>query len=249
MKKFIIGLFVLVFAVALNSCSDSTTNPVTPVAKGSLVIKSTPSGAQIWKDGTSTGRVTPDTLTSLDAGTVSITLKLTGFTDIVFSAIVVSDSTTEYNKEFPASTQTFLTSIKLYETVGTTAAQPSGLILSSGTASGIGSSATDRAKVDVFYNSTGYVVASANGASGLTRITHFKLASSSTLTDGVASPVKDATWVKSVKDTETNYFFAVDNDNHYSKIKIFNRGGGVPGTPAWIEVQYIYNKVAGDTRF
>ena len=50
-------------------------------------------------------------------------------------------------------------------------------------------------------------------------------------------------------DRETNYVFLYDHDGHYSKIKIVNYGGGNPGDPAWVEVQWLYNKTLGDVRF
>ncbi|MDZ7626414.1 MAG: hypothetical protein U5J96_18460 [Ignavibacteriaceae bacterium] len=50
-------------------------------------------------------------------------------------------------------------------------------------------------------------------------------------------------------DREPNYVFLYDHDGHYSKIKIVSWGGGVPGEPAWVEVQWYYNEVQLDKRF
>lgn len=250
MKKLLYLFVIVITAFLVNSCSsDNSTNPTNPTAnKGSIYVKSTPSGAQIWNGTTNTGKVTPDSLTNLDAGSYSIVLKLTGFPDTTVTATVTAGQVTNLNVQLPLSVQTF-GPVTIYETVGTTAAQPSGLILSTGAASGIGSSATDRAKVDLYYSSTGFVLASADQASGLTRQTFFKIGNSTTLTDTVDSPTQDASWVKSVKDTETHYIFVKDNDNHYSKLIISSRGGGVPGTPAYVVLNWIYNKAANDTRF
>ena len=47
----------------------------------------------------------------------------------------------------------------------------------------------------------------------------------------------------------SNYVFLYDHDGHYSKLKIVNSGGGVPGEPAWVEVQWYYNNTLLDNRF
>jgi hypothetical protein len=57
------------------------------------------------------------------------------------------------------------------------------------------------------------------------------------------------TWTDNIRDTEDNYVFLFDDDGHYSKLKIVNRGGGQPGNPAWVEVQWWYNSLPDDTRF
>lgn len=242
MKKLYSVLLIVLLAIGLYSCSSNDNNPVNPgPTTGSIYIKSTPTGAQIWQNNTNTGKVTPDSITNLTAGTYSITLKFTGIPDTTVSATVTAGQVTTLDVQLPLALQSF-GPVTIYETLGTSASQPSGLILSTGSASGIGSSAPDRAKVDLYYSSTGFVLASADNASGLTRTTYFKVGSSQTLTDAVDSPLKDATWVKSVKDTENNYIFILDADGHYSKLKIVGRAGGVPGTPASVDVQWIYNK-------
>lgn len=244
MRKYLVLMIGLLVSVMFYSCSDNSTTPETP-AKGSLYITSTPSGAQIWSNGTNTNKVTPDSLTNLDAGTYSITLKSQGLNDTTFTATVSAGQKTTYNVRFSVSTQTFTQ--KIYETIGTSAQQPSGLQLSTGQAYGISSS--DKSKVDLYYSSNGFVVASADLATGLSRQTYFKIGSSTNFSDTVSAPVQQSSWAKSFKDTETNYVFVYDNDQHYSKLQITNRGGGTPGNPAWVEVKWIYNKQAGDRRF
>ncbi|MGE5353289.1 MAG: PEGA domain-containing protein [Acidobacteriota bacterium] len=248
MKKYFLLAMTLLISFVFYSCSDNSTNPTPAAQKGSIVITSNPSGAQIWNNNTNTNKVTPDSLTGLDAGNYSITLKYQGLRDTTISVTVKAGEAAKLNVRLPLSTVTF-GPVRLYETIGTTATQPSGLILSTGQPSGIGSTATDRAKVDLYYSSNGFVLASADQASGLTRVTYFKVGSSTNLTDTVAAPAQDQSWVKSVKDTENNYIFVYDNDKHYSKIQITNRGGGTPGTPAWVDVKVIYNQQAGDRRF
>lgn len=244
MKKYFLFAITLLISVMFYSCGDNSTNPEPAAQKGSISITSNPSGAQIWNNNSNTSKVTPDSLTGLDAGTYSITLKYQGLRDTTISVTVNAGQISRLNVRLPLSTATF-GPVRLYETTGTTAQQPSGLILSTGQPSGIGSTATDRAKVDLYYSSTGFVLASADQATGLTRITYFKIGSSTNLTDTVAAPTQDASWVKTVKDTENNYIFVYDNDQHYSKIQITGRGGGTPGNPAWVDVKVIYNKQAG----
>jgi len=141
------------------------------------------------------------------------------------------------------------TTIKLWETVGTTSSQLAGLDLSSGDALSTTVSGGVNGFIDIYYSSDGFIVRSANGTNSMTRETHFKVAAGSSLTDGVDSPVKDATWETRIADTESSYVFLYDADGNYSKFKIVNRGGGVVGEPAWVEVSWIYNKAVNSTKF
>ncbi len=61
---------------------------------GSMNVSSSPSGARIFIDGADTGKTTPATVTSVAAGTHSVTLKLSGYTDYVTSVPVTSGQTT-----------------------------------------------------------------------------------------------------------------------------------------------------------
>jgi len=212
-----------------------------------LFVQSTPAGAQIWVDGTNTGKVTPDSVKTLSAGTHSLTLKLDGYRDSVQTGITITaGSTTTRNITLTRASLSF-GPVRLWETTGTTVAQPSGLDLSTGNAYGI--SSADKDKVDIFYSSTGFVVRSANGASGMTRNTSFFVGSGTNLNDGTDSPAATGSWATQMGDRETNYVFLFDNDSHYSKLKITSFGGGQPGFPAWVEVQLIYNEQANSKVF
>ncbi|MCJ7553075.1 MAG: hypothetical protein MUO34_04250, partial [Ignavibacteriaceae bacterium] len=57
------------------------------------------------------------------------------------------------------------------------------------------------------------------------------------------------TWTDNIGDREANYVFLYDHDGNYSKLKIVNFGGGTPNNPAWVEVQWYYNKTMLDNRF
>ena len=61
---------------------------------GTLVVSSTPSGAQVVLDGTSTGKTTPATITSVTAGSHSVKLSLSGYADTTVSVTVATNQTT-----------------------------------------------------------------------------------------------------------------------------------------------------------
>ena len=246
MKKLFLIPIVMLLGLFIVSCEDSTTGPG-EVTTGTLYVLSTPAGALIWVDGTNTGKVTPDSVKNLAAGSHTLTLKLDGYKDTAQTSITITaGATTTRNITLTSASVTF-GPVKLWETTGTTAAQPSGIDLSTGLAYGI--SSIDKDKVDIFYSSTGFVVRSANGSSGMTRVTSFLVGSGTNLNDGVDSPAATAAWLTQMGDRETNYVFLYDNDLHYTKLKITSFGGGTPGNPAWVEVTYIYNGQANSKVF
>ena len=189
MKKLLLIPIVLLLGLLIVSCEDTTTGPdgTTPTT-GNLAVVSTPAGAQIWVDGTNSGKVTPDTVKNLSAGTHALILKLDGYKDTAQSSIsITAGSTTNRTITLTRAASTF-GPVRIWETVGTTASQPSGLDLSTGTAIGIGTSVPDRNKVDIYYSGTDFIIHSANDASGLTRVTSFFVGSGSDVNDGVNSP-------------------------------------------------------------
>ena len=254
MKKLIYLTLFLIAGLTLVSC-DSTDDPITPIIEeGNIFVSSAPSGAQIWINGVNSNKVTPDTVKNLDPAVYNVTLKLQDYNDTTF-AVSVSGNQTSVVTNVQLVSNIILDSfgpVRLWETTGTSAAQPSGLDLSTGNAYGI--SGSDRDKVDLYYfsNAAGtiFLVQSANTGSGMTRVTKFSVGSSSIINDGVDSPLQTAgTWTDNMGDRETNYVFLYDDDGHYSKLKIVTFGGGFTGNPAWIEVEWLYNKTINDNRF
>jgi hypothetical protein len=249
MKKLFFLLLIPFSVLLITSCS-SEDEPITPAEPGSLYITSNPAGAQIWIDGDSTGFTTPDTVTNLDEGLYSVTLRLQDYKDTTISISVVAG---EMSILGPVTlvlniNNTLYGPVRIWETAGTSASQPSGLDLSSGIAYGVSSS--NNGLVDIYYSSNGYLVQSADLYPGLVRVTKFFVGSGSNLFDGVDSPDKNSgTWTNNMGDRESNYVFLYDHDGHYSKIKIVTWGGGVPGEPAWVEVQWYYNETPLDKRF
>ncbi|MBI1933046.1 MAG: PEGA domain-containing protein [Ignavibacteriales bacterium] len=246
MKKILMLVLFSIFAISFISCSDNTTDPVEE--KGNLIVNSTPAGAKIFLDGTDSGFLTPYTFSGKAAGTYTVTLKLDTYADTTINAQVVNNQDATLNVNLKP-TYTKYESIKIYETTGTNSSQPSGLILSTGTA--ISSS---NAGIDIYYYSSSdgstYLVQSANANNSAKRATYFKISSATNLNDGTDSPAKDATWTNSMSDREANYVFLYDADGHYSKLKISNYGGGSGvGDPAWVELTWIFNKAVDNKLF
>lgn len=250
MKKLILLSLIPVVGLIISAC-NSEDNPTTPVeTKGSIYITSNPAGAQIWIDGINTSQVTPDTINDVNEGIRNITLKLTDYKDTTFTLSVTAGQMSVVGPIILTSDiyTTLYGPVKIYETAGTGVNEPSGLDLSSGMAYGVTSA--NNGLVDIYYSSNGYLVQSADLYPGLIRVTKFYVGSSDNLFDGVDSPDKNSgTWTNNMGDREANYVFLYDHDGHYSKIKIVNWGGGVPGEPAWVEVQWYYNETQLDTRF
>ena len=249
MKKLILLVIISIAVLLITSC-DSTEDPVTSAAKGNLFLTSNPAGAEIWLAGSNTSQTTPDTVKNLDEGLYSVTLKLTDYVDTTFQVSVSSGQTSVVtNVTLVSNVITSLYGpVRIYETTGTTAQQPSGLDLSSGEAWGISSDSSGL--VDIYYSSNGFLVQSAHLSPGLIRETDFFVGSSDNLFDEEDSPLKDTgTWTDNISDREANYVFLYDHDGHYSKLKIVLWGGGVIGEPAWVEVQWYYNDTQLDNRF
>jgi hypothetical protein len=177
-------------------------------------------------------------LTDYNDTTFSVTVE-SGQTVVLVPIVLASNIMTVFYGGQP---------IRIYETVGTDTTQPSGLDLSSGMAYGVTSS--QKGLVDIYYSSNGFLVQSANLFTGLIRETDFNVGTSDDIYDGTDSPLNNTgTWTNNISDTETNYVFLYDHDGHYSKLRITGQGGGVPGVPAWVEVQWWYNEVVSDPRF
>jgi len=240
MEKLIL-LFIIAFAVLVLTSCDTTDDPVASAEPGSIYVTSNPAGAQIWLDGVNTSQVTPDTINNLDEGVYTVTLKLTDYNDATFSVSVSSGQTSNLTNIVLVSNlmKTLFGPVKIYESFGTTSSEPSGLDLSRGKAWGVSSDSIGL--VDIYYFSdssgTSFLVQSADLNPNLIRETDFFVGNSENLFDEEDSPDKNSgTWTNNISSTESNYVFLYDHDGHYSKLKMVNSGGGVPGEPAWIEV-------------
>jgi len=252
-KYFIIlfYLFIIPFTgLVINSCSDDPASPSLP--EGNLYITSIPSGAQIWIDGVNTTQATNDTVFDIEEGVHNVTLKRNEYNDTTFSVSIVEDETSVVPPIVLVSDiqTTLFNLVRIYESYGTPALLPSGIDLSTGNAWGISSDSSNL--VDIyFYSDAGgnsYLIQSADLA-GLVRETHFLVGSGTNLFDGADSPLHNpGTWSNNIDVSENKYVFLYDDDDHYSKFLIVNRGGG-SGSPAYVDVQWYYNNDAQDNRF
>jgi len=94
MKK-LIYLFPIVLSLILFYCSeDNTGNPNETDPTGKLVLKSNPSGAQIYLKGMNTGKTTPGTIENLDPGNYDGFLFLQYYDTAFFAVKVFSNTTT-----------------------------------------------------------------------------------------------------------------------------------------------------------
>ena len=254
MKKLILLLTIPFTALLITSC-DSSDDPITPKPQGNIYLSSNPAGAQIWLDGTNTSKTTPDTVKNVDEGVHTVTLKLQDYSDTTFSISVSGSQTSVVGPVVLVSNimTTLFGPVRIYETTGTSASEPSGLDLSSGKAWGVSSDSSGL--VDIYYSTSGtggqgYLVQSADLYTGLIRETDFFVSSATSLFDGEDSPLSTTgTWTNNMGDHETNYVFLYDHDGHYSKLKVVLWGGGVPNEPAWVDVQWYYNNTVSDKRF
>ena len=253
MKKSILLLLIPFAILLVISCSDD--DPITPAAEGNLYLTSIPAGAEIWIDGVNTSQTTPDTVINIEEGVRNVTLKRDEYKDTTFSVSITADETGVVGPiVLTSDIDTELYGpVRIWESYGTPASLPSGIDLSSGNAWGVSSDSSG--VVDIYYYSdaggTSYLIQSADLA-GLIRETDFLVGTGSNLLDGTDSPLRSTgTWTNNINEvTTTNYVFLYDHDAHYSKFLIVNRGGGGgPGDPAYVDVQWFYNKTVQDNRF
>ena len=252
MKKISLILLALLISITFISCEDDAiTDPVDET--GTIFVDSTPQGAEIWLDDVNTNKFTPATITA-DEGLRTVTLKIEGFEDLTISVSVeAGNESTISSNTLVALSVYFSTPVRIWETTGTDATQPSGLDLSTGDAFGT-SDANNNGNIDLYYFSssdgTTFLVQSADINANMTRETFFKAGFHADLNDGVSSTVKTMDWANNMSDRETNYVFLYDADNHYSKLVITSFGGGTgPGDPSWVEVSWVYNSVADNPTF
>jgi hypothetical protein len=252
MKKLIL-LLIIPLMVLVTSC-NSEDDPITPTPTGGIYITSIPAGAAIWIDGSNTFNITPDTTINVNEGVRSITLKLQDFNDTTFTISITGGQTSVVTNIVLTTdiSTTLYGPVRIYETYGTSASEPSGLDLSSGMAYAVSSPEANLVDIYFYSDAAGfsYLIQSADLYAGLIRRTDFFVSSNTNLFDEVDSPLRTSAWTNKINDTENNYVFLYDHDGHYSKMKIVNRGGGGgPGDPSWVDIQWYYNDITLDQRF
>ena len=250
MKKLIL-LLIIPLVMLITSCDSD--DPFTPTPTGNIYLTSIPADAEIWIDGSNTFKTTPDTINDVDEGVRSVTLKLQDYIDTTFTISVIAGQTSVVtNIVLVSNISTELYGpVRIYETTNTPASEPSGIDLSTGLAHGV--SSPEANLVDIYFYSDGvnlYLIQSADLYTGLIRRTDFFVSSNTNLFDEEDSPTRTSSWTNKINDTENHYVFLYDHDGHYSKMKIVLRGGGGgPGDPSWVDIQWFYNNITLDRRF
>jgi len=252
MKKLIL-LLVIPLMMLVTSC-NSENDPITPTPTGGIYLTSIPAGAAIWIDGSNTYNITPDTTVNVNEGVRSVTLKLQDFNDTTFTISITGGQTSVVTNIVLISniSTTLYNPVRIYETYGTSISEPSGLDLSSGMAYAVSSPEANLVDIYFYSDAAGfsYLIQSADLYPGLIRRTDFFVSSNTNLFDEVDSPLRTNAWTNKINDTENHYVFLYDHDGHYSKMKIVNRGGGGgPGDPSWVDIQWYYNDITLDKRF
>jgi hypothetical protein len=244
-KNYLILAGILIIGLLIASCNSNTSNPVNnpPADVGSIYVQSTPAGAQIWVDGNNSTKTTPDSVTNLSAGNHAVTLKLLGYLDDIDTITVQGGLQTQLQRNLVQDYRILFDSIKIWESGGTSAAQPSGIILKSGTASSILSGSNTG--VDIYYSTGGGLVL-ASMFDINQRPTSFLVSAGTNIADRVASPLYSTSWVTQISDQTNTYFYLYDNDHHYSKMIITSRGND---GHKWLIVKWYYNINAFDIRF
>ena len=64
------------------------------ITTGSVLLQSSPSGAQIFLEGANTGKLTPSTIQDLEEGSYQFTLKLSGYYDTTFNVNIIRNQQT-----------------------------------------------------------------------------------------------------------------------------------------------------------
>jgi len=248
-KGYVFLPIVMIFGLLIASCKSKNNdiNPITPNPVGSIYVSSFPVSAQIWLDGIYTGKVTPDSVRNLNVGNHTLILKLTDYLNDTSTVKVQDGSTITLNKTLLSDISvTNYGPIKIWASMIDSITFPRGIILKTGRSSLLAAGGKD--SVDIYYSSNGLVMTTSSSSIN-NRKTTFFVGLHTNLTDSVESPTELDSWVTQVQNTQTNYFFLYDSDSHYSKMMIIGRDSGSVGSPAWIQVQWLYNNKPNDRRF
>lgn len=160
------------------------------------------------------------------------------------SRAISKNNTGQYSKAAISGIMTY-SDVILYESADKTVNHSPGLILSSGLV--VGFSDVNKSAMDLYYHSVDYDLYSTAIAAdpALLRKTYFIKGNGTDINDRINAPKYDALeWSNWMPDTSSAYHFIYDNDRHYSKLIITERGGGTANIKAWIKVKWIYNNVA-----
>ena len=80
-----------------NQQVNKTVTLTEEITTGSVFLESSPSGAQIFLDGTNTSKLTPSTIQNLEEGSHQFTLKLSGYIDTTFTVTIIREQQVSKN--------------------------------------------------------------------------------------------------------------------------------------------------------
>jgi ligand-binding sensor domain-containing protein len=102
MKKLILSFYLIVLLVIGIFCNKEVSVSPTELSihTGQIFIESNPTKAKIYLNGKNTGRVTPDSIRWLEAGTYKLILKIQGWRDSVFNVTVNETNIVKLNIDF-----------------------------------------------------------------------------------------------------------------------------------------------------
>lgn len=81
-------IFIFLIIITLVSCREDIVQYQVSTGSSNLYINTNPSGADIYLDGVRTYKLTPDSLSNLDAGNHRIRLKLVGYNEVQFDVFL-----------------------------------------------------------------------------------------------------------------------------------------------------------------
>lgn len=83
-----ISAAILITLIVLMSCRELPSESSDSEGLSKLYIYTYPGGANLFLDGISTGKVTPDSVVNLRNGAYKVSLKLFGYSDTTFTVIL-----------------------------------------------------------------------------------------------------------------------------------------------------------------
>ena len=101
MKK---ALLIILAIISFISCREDIVEYQVSAGNSNIYISTNPAGADIYLDGARTYKITPDSLSNLDAGNHRIRLKLVGYNEVQFEVFLYKGEkryiTHSFNNDF-----------------------------------------------------------------------------------------------------------------------------------------------------
>ncbi len=85
-------VLIFILLVIICGCREDIFEYTEDLPSGKIIVKSIPSGADIFLNSSRTGKMTPDSLVSLQPALYSVKLKLAGYKDTTITVNVIPGS-------------------------------------------------------------------------------------------------------------------------------------------------------------